>query len=169
MFGTSCMGQQQFPPIDQSTAAQLFWQYRWTWIWRTTVRRIFAYDGRYAWSQSDAYQVFVICTWRILHMADQFSWSHWVRHIQVHLYITFFLAFAFFEEYLVLIKCQPTTILDSDILLASNNSCYWEILINNKYVLESDDTFQGKVFKPLMYELVKAKLHRFNHKWLRFS
>ena len=60
--------------------------YRWTWIWRTTVRRIFAYDGRYAWSQSDAYQVFVICIWRILHMTDQFSWSHWVCHIQVHLY-----------------------------------------------------------------------------------
>ena len=60
--------------------------YRWTWIWRTTVRRIFAYDGWYAWSQSDAYQVFVICIWRILHMTDQFSWSHWVRHIQVHLY-----------------------------------------------------------------------------------
>ena len=35
--------------------------YRWTWIWRTTVRWIFAYDRRYAWSQSDAYQVFVIC------------------------------------------------------------------------------------------------------------
>ena len=34
---------------------------RWTWIWRTTVRWIFAYDGRYAWSQSDAYQVFLIC------------------------------------------------------------------------------------------------------------
>ena len=28
--------------------------YRYTWIWRTTVRRIFAYDGRYAWSQSHA-------------------------------------------------------------------------------------------------------------------
>ena len=51
-----------------------------------TVRRIFAYDGRYAWSQSDAHQVFVICIWRILHMTDQFSWSHWVHHIQVHLY-----------------------------------------------------------------------------------
>ena len=61
--------------------------YRWTWIWRTTVWRIFAYDGRYAWSQSDAYQVFVICIRQILHMTDQFSWSHWVRHIQVHLYI----------------------------------------------------------------------------------
>ena len=60
--------------------------YRWTWIWRTTVRRIFAYDGQYAWSQSDAYQVFVICIRQILHMTDQFSWSHWVRHIQVHLY-----------------------------------------------------------------------------------
>ena len=60
--------------------------YRWTWIWRTTVRRIFAYDGRYAWSQSDAYQVFVICLRQILHMKDQFSWSHWVRHIQVNLY-----------------------------------------------------------------------------------
>ena len=36
----------------------------------------FAYDGRYAWSQSDAYQVFVICIRRILHMTDQFSWSH---------------------------------------------------------------------------------------------
>ena len=35
--------------------------YWWTWIWRTTVQQIFAYDGRYAWSQSDAYQVFVIC------------------------------------------------------------------------------------------------------------
>ena len=60
--------------------------YRWTWIWRTTVRRIFAYDGRYAWSKADAYQVFVICIWRILHMTDQFSWSHWVSHIQVKLY-----------------------------------------------------------------------------------
>ena len=38
--------------------------YRWTWIWQTTVRRIFAYEGQYAWSQSDAYQVFVICIWR---------------------------------------------------------------------------------------------------------
>ena len=64
------------------------WQYRWTWIWRTTVRRIIAYDGRYAWSQSDAYQVFVICIRRILHMTDQFSWSHWVCNIQVHLYYT---------------------------------------------------------------------------------
>ena len=63
-----------------------FYNYRWTWIWRTTVRRIFAYDGGYAWSQSNAYQVFVICIWQILHMTDQFSWSHWVRHIQVHLY-----------------------------------------------------------------------------------
>ena len=62
--------------------------YRWTWIWWTTVWQIFAYDGRYAWSQSDAYQVFVICIWRILHMTDQFSWSHWVRHIQVHLYLS---------------------------------------------------------------------------------
>ena len=34
-------------------------QYMLTWIWQTTVRRTFAYDGRYAWSQSDAYQVFV--------------------------------------------------------------------------------------------------------------
>ena len=63
-------------------------QYRWTWIWRTTVWQIFAYDGRYAWSQSDAYQVFVICIRWILHMTDQFSWSHCVRHIQVHLYIS---------------------------------------------------------------------------------
>ena len=62
-------------------------QYRWTWIWRTTVRRIFADDGWYAWSRSDAYQVFVICIRRILHMTDQFSWSHWVCHIQVHLYM----------------------------------------------------------------------------------
>ena len=62
--------------------------YRWTWIWQTTVRRIFAYDGRYAWSQSDAYQVFIICIRRILHMTDQFSWSNWVCHIQVHLYYT---------------------------------------------------------------------------------
>ena len=61
--------------------------YRWTWIWRTTVRQIFAYDRGYAWSQSDAYQVFIICIRQILHMTDQFSWSHWVRHIQVHLYI----------------------------------------------------------------------------------
>ena len=60
--------------------------YRWTWIWRTTVWRIFAYDGRYAWSQSDAYQVFVICIRQILHKTDQFPWAHWVRHIQVHLY-----------------------------------------------------------------------------------
>ena len=60
--------------------------YRWTWIWRTTIWQIFAYDGRYAWSQSDAYQVFVICIRQILHMTDQFSWSHWVCHIQVHLY-----------------------------------------------------------------------------------
>ena len=59
--------------------------YRWTWIWQTTVWQIFAYDGRFTWSQSDAYQVFVICIWRILHMTDQFSWSHWGRHIQVHL------------------------------------------------------------------------------------
>ena len=63
--------------------------YRWTWIWRTTARQFFAYDGQYAWSQSHAYQVFVICIRRILHMTDQFSWSHWVRHIQVHLYISF--------------------------------------------------------------------------------
>ena len=28
----------------------------------------------------------IICVWRILHMTDQFSWSHWVCHIQVHLY-----------------------------------------------------------------------------------
>ena len=62
-------------------------QYRLTWIWRTTVRRIFAYDGRSACSQSDAYQVFVLCVRRILHMTDQFSWSHWVCHIQVHLYL----------------------------------------------------------------------------------
>ena len=62
--------------------------YRWTWIWRTTVRRIFAYDGLYAWSQSNAYQIFVICIRRILHMSDQFSWSHWVCHIQVLLYIS---------------------------------------------------------------------------------
>ena len=34
--------------------------------------RFFAYNGRYAWSQSDAYQVFVICIRRILHMTDQF-------------------------------------------------------------------------------------------------
>ena len=61
-------------------------QYRWTWIWRTTVRRTFVYDWWYAWSQSHAYQVCVICIWRILHMTDQFSWSHWVCHIQVHLY-----------------------------------------------------------------------------------
>ena len=61
-------------------------EYRRTGIWRTTVWRIFAYDGRYAWSQSDAYLVFVICIRRILHMTDQFSWSHWVRHIHVHLY-----------------------------------------------------------------------------------
>ena len=61
-------------------------KYRWTWIWQTTVRRIFAYEGRYARSQSDAYQVFVICIRQILHMTDQFSWSHWVCHIQVHLY-----------------------------------------------------------------------------------
>ena len=45
------------------------------------------YDGQYAWSQSDTYQVFLICIWRILHMTDQFFWSHWVRHIQVHLYL----------------------------------------------------------------------------------
>ena len=32
------------------------------------------------------YQVFVICIRRILHMTDQFPWSQWVRHIQVHLY-----------------------------------------------------------------------------------
>ena len=32
------------------------------------------------------YQVFFICIRRILHMTDQFSWSHRVRHIQVHLY-----------------------------------------------------------------------------------
>ena len=62
--------------------------YRWTWIWRTTVQWTFAYDGQYSRSQSHAYQVCVICIWQILHMMDQFSWSHWVRHIQVHLYIT---------------------------------------------------------------------------------
>ena len=62
-------------------------KYGWTWIWRTTVQQIFAYDGTYAWSQSDAYQVFVICIRRILHMTDQFSWSHWVCHIQVYLYL----------------------------------------------------------------------------------
>ena len=62
-----------------------FTRYRWTCIWRTTVWQIFANDGRYAWSQFDAYQVFVICTRRILHMTDQFSWSHRVCHIQVHL------------------------------------------------------------------------------------
>ena len=28
----------------------------------------------------------VIFIWRILHMTDQFSWSNWVCHIQVHLY-----------------------------------------------------------------------------------
>ena len=61
--------------------------YRWIWIWRTTVRQIFAYDRLYASSQSDAYQVFVICIRWILHITDQFSWSHWVRHIQVHLYM----------------------------------------------------------------------------------
>ena len=38
--------------------------------------RFFANDGRYAWSQSDAYQVFVICIRQILHMTDQFFWSH---------------------------------------------------------------------------------------------
>ena len=59
--------------------------YRSTWIWRTTVRQTFVYHGRYSWSQSDAYQVFVICIRRILHMTDQFSWSHWVCHIQFHL------------------------------------------------------------------------------------
>ena len=41
---------------------------------------------RYAWSQFLAYQVCVRCIWWILHMTDQFSWSHWVCHIQVHLY-----------------------------------------------------------------------------------
>ena len=72
---------------DKKTCTRvLIWEYRWTWIWRTTVRRIFAYDGWCAWSQSNAYQVFVICIWQILHMTDQFSWSHWVCHIQVHLY-----------------------------------------------------------------------------------
>ena len=30
------------------------------------------------------------CIWRILHMTDQFSWSQWVRHIQVHLYLSAF-------------------------------------------------------------------------------
>ena len=50
--------------------------YRRTWIWRTTVQRTFVYDGRDAWSQSHAYQVCVICIKRILHMTDQFSWSH---------------------------------------------------------------------------------------------
>ena len=38
----------------------------------TTVWWIFVYDGRYAWSQSHAYQVRVICIWRILQMTDQF-------------------------------------------------------------------------------------------------
>ena len=71
--------------------------YRWTWIWRTTVRQIFAYDGRYAWTQSDAYQVLVICIRQILHMTDQFSWSHWVRHIQVHLYINVYLHLYYIE------------------------------------------------------------------------
>ena len=76
-----------------------YFNYRWTWIWRTTVRRIFAYDGRYAWSQSDAYQVFVICIRRILHMTDQFSWSHWVRHIQVHLYLALCISLRIFLVY----------------------------------------------------------------------
>ena len=51
----------------------------------------FCIDGRYVWSQSDAYQVFVICIWQILHMTYPFSWSHWVCHIQVHLYNIAFL------------------------------------------------------------------------------
>ena len=71
---------------EWNMSTHLTYQYRWTWIWRTTVRQIFAYDGQYAWSQSDAYQVFVICIRQILHMTDQFSWSHWVHHFQVHLY-----------------------------------------------------------------------------------
>ena len=60
--------------------------YRWTLIWRTTVRQTFGYGGRYAWSKSHAYQVCVI-SWRILHMTDLLSWSHWVCHIQVRLYM----------------------------------------------------------------------------------
>ena len=28
----------------------------------------------------------LLCIWQILHMTDQFSWSHWVCHIRVHLY-----------------------------------------------------------------------------------
>ena len=31
--------------------------YRWTRLRQTTVRQTFGYDGRYAWSQSHAYQV----------------------------------------------------------------------------------------------------------------
>ena len=59
--------------------------YRQTWVWQTTVKQTFAYDGRYAWSQSYAYQVCVICIWQILHMTAQISWSYWVCHIQVRL------------------------------------------------------------------------------------
>ena len=40
-------------------------KYRWTWIWRTTVQQTFVSDEHYAWSQSHAYQVCVICIWRI--------------------------------------------------------------------------------------------------------
>ena len=61
--------------------------YRQTCIWRTTVRQTSGYHRRYAWSQSHAYQVFVICIWQTLHMTDQFSWSHWICHIQVRLNI----------------------------------------------------------------------------------
>ena len=49
------------------------------------------YDGQYASSQSDAYQV--LCKIRRIHMTDQFSWSHWVRHIQVHLYSIYCLGY----------------------------------------------------------------------------
>ena len=62
-------------------------KYRLTCKWRTTERQTFGYDIRYACSQSHAYQVCVMCIWLILHMTDQFSWSHWVSHIQIRLYM----------------------------------------------------------------------------------
>ena len=91
MYSYSLLAQTTPQPAQHVFGTDRFlnFHYRWTWIWRTTVRRIFAYDRRYAWSQSDAYRVFVICIWQILHMTDQFSWSHSVRHIQVHLYYFF--------------------------------------------------------------------------------
>ena len=44
------------------------------------------YVGRYAWSQSDAYQVFVICMRQILHMSDDMLGPS-PMHIKYSLYV----------------------------------------------------------------------------------